>query len=273
MPKDKGMFKDDDRFTKEHERICSWFLDEENTRLFVLYDVHECPSGRVKAILEQPVRSPTGFLYGFADVVLQFRNDQGHERTVLVEAKSAILDLGSVLRQIRTYQEYLPGITSTYLIHSVADEAEVDKVADFFGSQDICVLPFSWIEHHPDDEEPGLVNGRRDASCCGIYFRPQRDVLWVDFVVSKPGPKPGQVVRGLHSSDNLFHNRDLFSKLTRFLSIPVDPESPESIADGELDIPCRLHLESRSSREGGTRTVISAIQYKGKELEVEIGID
>lgn len=273
MPKEKGLFKDDDRFTKEHERICSWFLSEEKARLFVLYDVHESPSERVRVVLEQPVRSASGFLYGFADVLLHFQNDQGQEHTVLIEAKSAISDLGSVLRQIRTYQEYLSGITSTYLIHSIVKEEEADRVADFFGSQDICVLPFSWLEHDPDDEKPGLVNGRRDASCCSVYFRPEIDHLSIDFFVDYPGAKLGQVLTGLVASENLFHNRKLFTKLVQFFSMPVDPENPVSIRPGKLDIPCRLDLDSRPSREGGTRTFISAIQFQERRLEIEIGID
>jgi hypothetical protein len=273
MPKEKGLFKDNDRFMKEHERICSWFLNEEKARLFVLYDVHESPSGRVKVVLEQPVRSASGFLYGFADVLLHFHNDQGQEHTILIEAKSAISDLGSVLRQIRTYQEYLSGITRTYLIHSIADEKEADRVADFFGSQDVCVLPFRWLEHDPDDEQLELINGRRDAACCGVYFRPERDHLSIDFLVYYPSAQPGQVLTGLVSSENLFHNRKLFAKLALLLSMPVDPENPVSVRTGELDIPCQLDLTSRSSREGGTRTFISAIQFQERRLEIEIGID
>lgn len=274
MASEKGMFKDQDRSTKEHQEMCAWFNDDRNASTFVRYELRDCQQG-VEIELEKTVRSPSGFLFGFADVVLSYVTDQGTAHKVLIEAKSSISDFGACLRQIRAYQEYLSGITRTCLVHSDSRYEKDDKLDRFFPRQDIFVFSFPEIQRFLDEErkgEPPLANGKHPASCCGIHVSTEREWWSFDFFVSIPDRREGQNKYDLLNTGDLYGEKEKFMRMIRLLGVPWEGEDDvTSISPGDISIDCILDLETKPScYVGGVQPVIRCITRGEDSLELEI---
>jgi len=67
MATEKGLFQDEDRLAPAHQEMASWFA--QNGHTFVRRYLCDMPV-EFTCNLELPVTSANGFLYGFADVVL-----------------------------------------------------------------------------------------------------------------------------------------------------------------------------------------------------------
>jgi len=130
MPKKKGLFKSEN--TKLHNKIVHslkdiYYLSSYLSPLVVLpnYDIE----------IEKPVYSKTGFLFGFADAVIDCvtlfsggsaeANDVIFEgakfkpqvETWMIEVKTYIPDINDLIRQVKIYRDNLQGIDKTFVIY------------------------------------------------------------------------------------------------------------------------------------------------------------
>jgi len=141
MAREKGLFKDDDRFSATHDAMSDWFANRANQFGFLRYVMCSQPT-HWKGELERPIVSKTGFLYGFADLVITFDDHFGSTRTILAEFKSTIRDKPSILRQINAYQSQLPMVDYRVLVYNdeAVSEARSFEWASFFAGQNIFLF-------------------------------------------------------------------------------------------------------------------------------------
>jgi hypothetical protein len=155
MGTEKGLFQDLDKYTQAHQALALWFVPEENIKGFLRYALGHAPAN-IRAEFEVPVTDKKGFIYGFADVVIYFQTVEGRQEAILIELKSSFSDFGEVLRQIKTYQEFLSRRPiKTYLIHPSPTQPLCAREArSYFKSQGVMLLSM-----------PELEGGIKEASC------------------------------------------------------------------------------------------------------------
>lgn len=270
MVSDKGYLKDADKFTQEHQQMSMWFTVQKNARDFVRMFLCDLPLD-LTTTLEVPVKSSTGFLYGYADVVMSYRTDQFSVENVLIELKSSLTDFGAVLRQIRTYQEYLRNVTKTCLIHSGLDDRTDDTATRYFVSQGIYVsllVAAQEIMQIGMDYKVGCVPaGKRLATLIGVFFSTKRDHWSLAFIVEFQDEKLGRV-SDLLNTGNYFTHKEEFWKIIDKFELNIDKTAPQSRRGGELDIPCEVDLAYRPGEIGTPEAVIERIYVGGEAIEV-----
>lgn len=164
MATEKGIFKDDiDRRSQAHGQLCAWFLD--NAEAFVRRFLFDRPKTRVKVTLERLI-THNKFIIGFADVILEYETDSGSKECVLIEVKSRLSDFGACLRQLRTYEAYLSGITKLCVLNG--DERYQPVTDDdmllrkYFSSQGVYVIDADTPFYNPN--YCSLPSGRRHVT-------------------------------------------------------------------------------------------------------------
>jgi hypothetical protein len=284
MKSEKGLFKDEDKYAKIHQDICSWFISD-NAWNFVRFYLNDFAED-LEVKLETPVRSSSGFLYGFADVLLLYRTDQGHKHRVLIEAKSSISDFGAVLRQIRTYQEYLGDITKTCLIH--ADERwywcndDDNSLGKYFGSQGIYKESFdsmsdyssSRLDKLPLDEIQGYIglnipSGRHNASLCGLWIDDKREMWALKFLLEYCDKKFNKRLVAQYDSKTYFHRKDEFWKILNRFEIKFDKDIPSSISVGSIDIPCSVEVAYPPDKEGSPEIILEKMYLDNEVIALK----
>jgi hypothetical protein len=272
MATEKGFIKDDDRFTKRHQDMCLWFANEKNVRDFIrflLVDVAVGPN----FTLEKPVVTSKEFLFGYADVFLSYTTDQSRNENVLIEVKSSLSDYGAVLRQIRTYQQYLANITKTILVYdNFKSEEEEDKATKFFVSQKIYFVSLKGIIEHIDcckNEEsvPNIIPaGKRGAELCAVSFS---DRFWdFDFLVSYDDKYLGRKMTDLIASENFVDYKDSFLRIVKQVGIDIDIDKPVSLNLGDIAIDCFVDLAYRVDEIGYPRSVILGVYINDNYIEL-----
>lgn len=244
MSKEKGYFKDIDKNTQEHQEMCIWFTDRQNVENFVWICLHDAVVD-LKITLEKPVKSKTGFLYGFADVHLSYENDQGKQEGVLIEVKSSLSDFGATLRQIRTYQEYLGNITKTCLVSSDLENDDHEKTEKFFWNQAIYYTTFETIKTEIEEALDNKIirvpaGEKRSAELLGVWFSKENWSLIFDLRYNKKykGCEAGSLV---HSGNYRDHQEEFWA-LADNLGLEIDKKNPTTIHEGRISIPCLVDL-------------------------------
>ena len=121
MGTEKGLFQDNDKFTNRHNELTSAFGDSKFVYDFLWEFLRIAPK-KYNVELEKPVKSSSGFLYGFADCYINIIDVFNNKFNFLIEFKSNLNDYASTLRQIKTYKEYLGEINYTLLIVNNSDK-------------------------------------------------------------------------------------------------------------------------------------------------------
>lgn len=276
MRRDKGHFKDPDRSTKEHQDMSMWFTDHENLRNYIrlfLCDIAIDP----KATLEVAVSSQSGFLYGYADVLITYRTDQSKNENVLVEVKSFLSDFGETLRQIRTYQEYLRNITKTCLIHAGLDEPIEEQAVKYFGSQGIYIASLSGviedIATHRSEKCFHVPAGKRDAELCQIVMRGSEAKFlknwWeFDFFVKYTDTDLGYGLVDLVSTGNYFSQQGRFWEMVELFSVDIPRDALTHMDPGEISIPCGVDLAYRPGESGYPEAVLERVYVDNRAFEL-----
>ncbi len=156
MGTEKGLFKDDDKFSPRHQELTDWIAVEDNARQFT-WEILRLPVKSVQVEIEVPVYSPTRFLFGFADSVVSVHDSLGRTRKVLFEFKSSLRDYAAVLRQIQTYRTNISKIDHTVLIVNGSDDWALDDddaysdefldLARRLYSQQVYLYDFFSVQH------------------------------------------------------------------------------------------------------------------------------
>lgn len=268
MTKEKGYLKDLDRFTKEHQKMCMWFTADNNAKYFIRIFLGDLPVG-VKTTLEIPVKSQSGFLYGYADICLSYRTDQSKQENLLIEVKSALTDFGAVLRQIRTYQEYLGNITKTCLIHSVLND---EDAIQYFVSQEIYIASLEGIKEEIEEalseNTIKVPAGKRSAHLCGVWFSTTRNYWSLSFIVEYDDKYLGLKSSDLLSTGNYFEYKDEFWEIIDKFGLNVDKKNPITVTDGRISFPCSVDLSYRPGQVGYPEAVIERVYINGQVIEL-----
>jgi hypothetical protein len=142
MGTEKGLFVDPDRGTPPHDSICLWFSRQENVRAF-LNSVYGEDATDIAIDLDIDMRAQSGFLYGFADVVIHYRA-AGRDHTMLIEVKTTLNDFTAALRQIRAYLPCLDNVTKKALVfhEDWTRRDNADDIRHYFSSQGVDFLHF-----------------------------------------------------------------------------------------------------------------------------------
>ena len=270
----KGLLtKDDaDRYTEKHLEICKWFLS--NANLFVRCFLYDRPVGEVKVILEQLVTGSNGFSIGYADVLLSSSTDQGDIHLVLIEVKTRLRDQAEALRQLNTYQNYLPKITKKCLVHSDPrfkswwnEQDGRDLSADFsmrdtFASQGIYVADYE-----------SLLNGFYIPDWCCAFPSGRREVV-IDWV-REEGERIHMQLSGTGVDR---HGHDCVSAAYLFLPAPFSSDlwrlCGRQKSDGGLDqlrnIDCFIDVSHQANSSGFTEEKYSALHTRDMTFSVKL---
>lgn len=244
MGTEKGMFKDPDKFTKAHQQMSLWFTDQDNAYNFVRYFCLEEPEG-LEVEIEVPVMTEKKFLYGYADVVIKLPHTN-----ILVELKSSISDYGATLRQLKTYQQFIPNVSKTVLViqgYKGPTGEDYGDLHQFFGSQGIAVTPLSWVEGtvRERDGEGTLhqivPDGFHNASLA--IFHETGDTSGIDWYVyhefTRPPIKAVDFLTGRQylSEAKMQEFRNLFPNISHFVDPPIkcQVEVRSEVNDGSYD--------------------------------------
>lgn len=253
MAFDKGLFRDDDRYTRQHEEMCSYLLD--NAQAFVRFYLGDLAVSP-KVLLEEPVTGTNGYLFGYADFLMEYKTDQGVCHKVLIEAKSSISDIGSILRQIKTYKKYLSGVTKVCLVHSdvrynslredgsVVDDQALEregKVARYFVSQGIY---FDFLPRVRNDYIEGnyyranVPNGRRAAILDWIEFNPKYSSVSMQITSEFSDLLGGQsMTDSFYACEDFPFRKDFKTFLERSGALQMG-EDPMEILNENIEAPC-----------------------------------
>lgn len=275
----KGHFDDPDRYTKQHQNICNWFVENNSdAKLFIrlfLFDNLAEP----KVEIDEPIITKTGYLLGYPDILISYQNDQSRQEKVLIEVKTSLADFGEALRQVKTYRTYLGNITKTCLIHAVLDEDKTQKLKSFFGSQGIFV--FSWQEIFglitPECQDCGYLNylaeskvpaGKRDATFEGISEGNENCFLhfWVaarDEVFCA-------------NSGNLFATKNFASRkseavqIQRALNCKLSHRQCLMSNEEQIRRECLIELSYQPNRYGEPASALKCLCVNGKTFELGV---
>lgn len=273
MRTDKGYLKDPDRSTARHQEICLWFTEQKNAENFVRLFLGDLAFD-LKTKLETPVRSKSGFLYGYADICISYRTDQSEQEHVLVEVKTSLTDFGAVLRQVRTYQEYLSGITKTCLVHCGLDEDIEEKATQYFVSQDIYVTSLQSIREEIEialTEEPiKIPAGKREAQLCGVHCISGKsgDYWDLSFLVHYHDTFLGREISDVLSTGNYFDHKAVFWEIIRKFGLHMNREHPATIWEGEINIPCYVEVTYKPAQTGYPEAVLDRVHIKGEIIDL-----
>lgn len=263
----KGHFtKDDaDRYTEKHLEICKWFIY--NGGAFIRGFLFDNPVGKIDVILEKLVTSPTGYIIGYADVLLSYRTDQGKDELVLIEVKTSLGDQAEALRQLNTYQQYLPEITKKCLVHADwrfkpwLDEGDGEGLRDdadmrqTYSSQGIYVVEYESLQHNGgyNPHYCAFPSGRRE-----VFVDWDREVT-SDYGLKVVGLK-GTICFNLRGVgvDTLGEAREATGGIFFRPPFPSDLRRLFGIknADGDFkqvqNFPCLIDVEHHACREDGS---------------------
>jgi len=256
----KGHFtKDDaDRYTDKHLEICKWFLT--NADAFVRWFLFDRPVGRVKVILEKLITTPTGYIIGYTDVLLSYRTDQGTDQLVLIEVKTSLGDQAEALRQLNTYQQYLPAITKKCLVHGdwrfqpwlnqtdgddLRDDADMRRT---YSSQGIYVVEHECLKHGGgyNPHYCGFPSGRREVlvSWGGEYKLMRKGSFHFDL----RGTGADAPEHDIDAVGSVCFDPPFSTKLRKLLRVGNDDSEFKQIRD----IPCLIDVEHYACLEDGS---------------------
>ncbi len=282
MATEKGLFQDEDRFSPAHQEMAAWFA--QNAHTFVRRFLCDMPK-ELTTSLEVPVRSANGFLYGFADVVIDYETDQGAERSILIELKSRFRDFGRVLRQLNTYRAYLPNVTSVCFIHDdewwdgrnacldpKAEEWDWVKlerygqVHGFFGSQGIYVVEYAKLREgffgHYE-----VPSGRREAVLSHAYKHSDFPGWAIFFDVVLPDRREKvQCVSGFPDPPP-----DSFWQILKAAGRLASGSERSASLDGQLQVPCTIDVSHVPDGEGYLYELVEAMH--SRDLSVTFKFD
>ena len=154
----KGMFRDPDAGTRNHDRICA-YVAENAERVLNQAGINTTEIAQVER--EVPVFTGSDFLYGFADLIIHGSRatDEGERIAfrALVEVKSGDVLVGPVLRQMKAYMHALRMDDVPDIAVLVYDPATVrHEIDQSFSTQGIRVVPCTENAHEsePQPNEP-----------------------------------------------------------------------------------------------------------------------
>lgn len=271
MSKEKGYLKDADRFTTQHQEMCLWFTEDKNAKDFVRIFLGDLVFD-LKTKLEIPVKSKSGFLYGYADVCLSYQTDQSKQENVLIEVKSSFTDFGEVLRQIRTYQEYLGNITKTCLIHSGLDDEQDKKATQYFVSQGIYIVSLGGVKEEIKialtEDKIKVPAGKRSAELCSVWFSSERKHWDLSLLVEYDDKYLGRKTSDLLDTGNYFEHKEKFWEILDKFGLNINIENPATIPHGEISFPCSVDISYRPDKLGYPEAVIERVYINGEIMEL-----
>jgi len=275
MTKEKGYLKDSDRFTKVHQKMCVWFTANTNAKNFVRIFLGDL-SFDLKTTLEVPVKSQSGFLYGYADIRLSYKTDQSKRENVLIEVKSSFTDFGEVLRQIRTHQEYLGNITKTCLVHSGLDDEKNGDAIQYFVSQGIYIASLEEVKEEIErivstnmvTNETKVPAGKRNAELSGVWVSTTENFWDFEFMIEYDDKYLGRKTANLLSTSNYFEHKKEFWKIVDKFGLNINKKNPISIPVGSISLPCMVDLSYHPGEVGHPEGVIERIYINGEVTEL-----
>lgn len=277
MSKRRGHLDDDDKFTQRHEELCRWFASrKEHAEKFARCFLFDSPT-RIEVELEEPVYAANKFLYGYADVLLNYETDQQKKEKVLIEVKSSISDLGNALRQIKTYRTNLPDVTKTVLLYEQCPKRNPHEVMSFFGSQRIYVIaandvfeafdPDSTVKGYPEYlESQNVPAGKRPAQLFLVTHLDDSDepnwgfTFWVRTDEGKS--------MWAYNTGNYHHHKEEFWAIMEAFGGSLNVEDGVTQFEGGSE--CMVDLMYKPDQQGKPQACLGKLYRSGREFPLVI---
>lgn len=300
--KKRALFEDDDRRTKRHEEMALWFTDNENVKNFLKLILNE-EALSFKTTIERPIFSKSNYLYGFADVIIEYKTPAREHQVALIELKTYSPDFGQTLRQIKTYQKFIEDVKHTVLIDYKIDDSiyeapgiirkppEIDKekrddkyeipLKKFFGSQGIIVKSFEGLKNDiksAEDDDYNPPEGIRFAIIEGLNYDIEDKSFFIDFSIYTVKSKTYPGTFKCYWGPNFFDRPNVLLNILKKLDFDVKLNEIESKDKDSADYPnfpggvfiekaCYIELTYKVNKYWAYLTpFINAIYYNDKRI-------
>ena len=286
MATEKGLFKDPDKYLPRHQEICEWFLNKKHAEWFIRFEMHDEPI-QLQVQFEEPVKSKTDFLYGFCDVVLNYRTTADKQERVIIDAKASSRDRAAVMRQVKTYRDYLPGASRIGIIHGAKlNFDEYRTLSELFESQGFYFSHFDDLKREFKTTTPrledkalsrtydvgGIPRGRRKAVLQWIMHHQFRiPTMYFEFLAEYFDAFYNKTLEDTARTRNLLNDLAQFEQLTQAFDLPfrISDIKESVLLDDPLRCEVLLDYALRSPGEPGCGVVnVQSVFVNGKEIEV-----